>query len=359
MKQALLSFQALSIGYPSARKGALEVAAGLKAAVFPGELVCLIGPNGAGKSTLLRTLGGLQPALSGEITVNGASLTALGPRELARSLSVVLTEPVQAGLLSAAALVALGRYAHTGWLGRLGAEDRAVVARSLQAVGAERLAGRPVAELSDGERQKVMIARALAQEPDLVVLDEPTAFLDLPRRVEVMHLLRTLAHRDGKAVLLSSHDLDLALRSADRIWLLDGSGELASGAPEDLVLAGAVAAAFRGRGVTFDTRRGAFVFAPAGGDPVVVEAGEPGREPEAGRELENALVWTRRALERAGFRPAGADDGAAVPVRVRVSRRAGGYVWNSGCRGESAAHESIHALVKHLTKRYPAGGKRE
>jgi iron complex transport system ATP-binding protein len=341
MSRALLSFEALSVGYPSARGRSLEVAAGLEAALHPGELVCLIGPNGAGKSTLLRTLTGLQPALAGEVLFGGETLASIRPRELARGISVVLTEPVQTGLLTASGLVALGRYAHTDWLGRLGAEDRAVIARSLRAVGAEDLSGRPVAELSDGERQKVMIARALAQEPALIVLDEPTAYLDLPRRVEVMTLLRKLAHDTHRAVLLSTHDLDLALRSADRIWLLSGRRGLASGAPEDLVLAGAVADAFRGRGVTFDARQGAFVFARPGGVLVEVEGDE------------TAVVWTRRALERAGFRPRAAKDakdGQPLSPRVRVIKQAQGYLWRSSCHGVTAGHESIYDLLARLRR---------
>jgi iron complex transport system ATP-binding protein len=347
MKDTLLSFQDLTIGYRLPGRASLTVAGRLSAALHTGELVCLVGPNGAGKSTLLRTLTGLQPALGGEILLAGEFLSSFRSRELARSVAVVLTDPVQPGLLSAESLVALGRYARTGWLGRLEEEDRQVVARCLEAVGAEELAGRPVAELSDGERQKVMIARALAQEPALLVLDEPTAFLDLPRRVEIMTLLRNLARAGGgRAVLLSTHDLDLALRGADRLWLLDGGGRLAAGAPEDLVLSGAVAGAFRGRGVSFDLRQGAFVFAPPGGAMVIVEGDEP------------AALWTRRALERAGFCPAEpeAASGASAlpePARVRVSRRGEGYVWRSLCRDQEAAHDSILSLLARLRSDLP------
>jgi len=350
MKDTLLSFEALDIGYRLPGRASLTVAGRLNAALHTGELVCLVGPNGAGKSTLLRTLTGLQPALGGEIHLAGQPLGSFRSRELARSIGVVLTDPVQPGLLSAESLVALGRYARTDWLGRLEKEDRRVVDRCLAAVGAEELAGRPVAELSDGERQKVMIARALAQEPALLVLDEPTAFLDLPRRVEIMTLLRNLAE-GGRAVLLSTHDLDLALRGADRLWLLDGGGKLAAGAPEDLVLSGAVAGAFRGRGVSFDLRQGAFVFAPPGGAMVRVEGEEP------------AALWTRRALERAGFRTADPAEEAGrseqPPVQVRVSRHAGGYTWAVSSRAENAERaerESLYDLVEYLKTRFPASG---
>jgi iron complex transport system ATP-binding protein len=208
------------------------------AVLAPGELVCLLGPNGAGKSTLMRSLSGMQSPLAGRIVVDGEDLRALGPRRLARFLAVVLTDRIAGDAFTAYALVELGRYPYTDWSGRLSEADHEVVCRSIEAVGAMDLAGRLLGELSDGERQKVMIARALAQEPEVLILDEVTAFLDLPRRVEVMRILQRLAHRQGKAVLLSTHDLDLALRSADRLWLLPQGGPLHVGSAGELIASG-------------------------------------------------------------------------------------------------------------------------
>ncbi|HBL25840.1 MAG TPA: ABC transporter ATP-binding protein, partial [Acidobacteria bacterium] len=187
---------------------------------------------------LLRTLAGMQPPLAGRVVVAGEDLRELGPRRLARHLAVVLTDRIVVEALTATALVELGRYPYTGWSGRLAAADHAIVQRSLAAVGAQDLAGRSVAELSDGERQKVMIARALAQEPEVLLLDEVTAFLDLPHRVEVLRILRRLAHDEGKAVLLSTHDLELALRNADRLWLLPKGGPLVAGGAGELIESG-------------------------------------------------------------------------------------------------------------------------
>ena len=246
----------LSIGYTG--RPARILAAQLDLTLRAGELVCLIGPNGAGKSTLMRTLAGMQPPLHGSVALLGDDLADLPAREVARRLSVVLTERVNPGLLTAYTLVALGRHPYTDWSGRLTQQDDASVRAAIAAVGAQNLADRQVGELSDGERQKIMIARALAQEPAVLLLDEPTAFLDLPRRVEIMQLLRNLARDQQRAILLSTHDLDLALRTADRIWLLPGDGSLHTGAPEDLVLSGAFAAAFRAEGVAFDPQTGAF-----------------------------------------------------------------------------------------------------
>ncbi|MGH3665817.1 MAG: ABC transporter ATP-binding protein, partial [Egibacteraceae bacterium] len=245
----VLTSHALAVGYRRRRRADRVLLSGLELALPAGELTCLLGPNGSGKSTLLRTLAGMQEPLSGEVRLLGDDVGALEPRERARRLSVVLTEPVDTGLMRAADLVALGRYPHTGWGGRLSDDDVAAVRWALRVTGAAPLAARRVLELSDGERQRVLIARALAQQPAVLALDEPVAFVDLPRRVELTQLLRDLARECGLAVLLTTHDLDLALRSADTLWLIDPHAEpdqrLRTGAPEDLLLAGAVAAAFR------------------------------------------------------------------------------------------------------------------
>ncbi len=304
MSAIMLETERLSIGYAPRRGPRRVVAADLNLALHAGEVVCLLGPNGVGKSTLLRTLVGMQPGLAGRVLLDGADLATLGPRDLARRLSVVLTERIEVGQLSAYALVALGRHPHTDWTGRLTIRDEEVTRWALEAVGAADLAQRQVHELSDGERQRVMVARALAQEPLLMVLDEPTAFLDLPRRVEMMRLLRRLARETNRALLLSTHDLDLALRSADALWLLAPGGGLHSGAPEDLVLGGAFEATFASAGIGFDRRQGSFqVHPPANHRVRLVGDGLVG-------------VWTARALERAGCLLAADHEPAALRVVI-------------------------------------------
>ncbi|MBC7810485.1 MAG: ABC transporter ATP-binding protein, partial [Burkholderiales bacterium] len=285
MNDVVLQTHDLAIGYAPSRRERRIVAQDLNLTLTGGELVCLIGPNGAGKSTLMRTLAGMQPALGGRVLLLGDEVGALKTNELARRLSVVLTERIDVGLLSVFELVALGRYPYTEWSGALNSHDEDVIQWALKAVGAAALANRSVGELSDGERQKALIARALAQEPALMLLDEPTAFLDLPRRVEIMRTLRELARSTGRAILLSTHDLDLALRSADRIWLMPLGGQLQTGAPEDLVLSGAFEAAFRGEGVDFDRATGSFRVSSRNGARVIL----------TGQGLE--AVWTARALE--------------------------------------------------------------
>lgn len=219
----VLATGGLTAGYRSGRRRRRVVRLG-PASVTPGEIVAVLGVNGAGKSTLLRTLIGLAPPLEGAVTLAGRPLHEVDRAESARLVAVVSSERPDPGLLRVEEVVALGRHPHTGRTGRLGAEDDAVVAAAIEATGATALVGRRLAQLSDGERQRVMIARALAQEPSLLVLDEPTAFLDMGGRVMVHELAARLAREQGLAVLLATHDVELALEIARTVWLVDGGG---------------------------------------------------------------------------------------------------------------------------------------
>lgn len=334
MKNSVLQTHHLDIGYKQARRTSKVVVSDIDVTLHTGELACLIGPNGAGKSTLMRTLAGMQPALAGEVDLLGDAVGSLNPREMARRLGIVLTERQDVGKLTAYELVALGRYPHTDWTGRLSEDDERAIQAAIEAVGAVDLAGRQVNELSDGERQKVMIARALAQEPAVILLDEPTAYLDLPRRVEIMATLRTLAHQTGRAILLSTHDLDLALRTADTLWLLPKGGPLMVGAPEDLVLNGALAAAFRSEGVEFDLQTGSFRM-------VAHQIGEIGLIGEG-----VVAIWTARALERLGFcivmNPN--DDNSLFAGRVEVGADGQRWLYN----GTTYTTTSLEALLQTI-----------
>lgn len=306
----------------------------LDLSVPDGRFVCLIGANGAGKSTLIRTLCAMQPALAGEVLIDGASVVRMTAKERARALSVVLTDRVQVALMTGRELASLGRYPHVGWRGRLDARDHALVSVAMEQAGAARLADHLVSEMSDGERQKVLIARALAQQPRLLVLDEATAFLDLPRRVETMQLLRDLARQHRLAVLLSSHDLELAMRYADALWVIDPQRQLHTGAPEDLALNGVLGATFAADGLAFDLERGELVVGRGGRTPMrLVGDGVRG-------------TWAKRALERAGFVVR-----AEAPQAVHVS--AGGYTLVHD-QGTERRFETLHDLVEQLLLGEPA-----
>lgn len=299
-----------------------------------GEFVCLVGPNGVGKSTLLRTVTGLQPKLGGEIRLSEKRLENYHPRELASQVSVVLTSPISVGAMRVDELVAMGRFPFTGLFDRMTEHDWAVVRDTLRVVGVDNLSHRTIHTLSDGERQKVMIARALAQEPRLLVLDEPTAYLDLPGRVVVMDLLHDLASGHDKAVLTSTHDLDLALRHADRIWLMDDEGQIIQGAPEDLVLNGSFAQTFNRAGVRFDPLSGTFDTQDSGLKSVFLEGQGA------------AVVWTKRALHRAGFDVV--EEWIPEIPRLCVIQQDETTTWKLEEHGRSEKYSSIYDLLQGL-----------
>ena len=186
-----------------------------------GRLVCLLGPNGAGKSTLLRTLCGFQPPIAGTVTISGSDITTMSAAEVARLVSVVLTDRPLTPSLTAAEMVGMGRAPYTGFWGRLSDDDRRLVSEAMQTVGIAPLATRRMGQLSDGELQKVMIAKALAQHTPVIVLDEPTAFLDYPSKVAVMKTLARLAHDEGKTILMGTHDLELAAQLGDELMKIE------------------------------------------------------------------------------------------------------------------------------------------
>ncbi len=297
----------LTIGYRAKGSVPRVVAKGLNLELGSGAFVCLLGPNGAGKSTLIRALAGLEKPLCGEIDVGGESLAGLTPRSRARRIGVVLTDSMPIGMFSADAIVALGRHPHTNWTGRLTEHDRERIRWAMQAVGAQALAERMVGELSDGERQKIMIARALAQESSILFLDEPTAYLDLPRRVELMQTLRDLARREGLSIVLSTHDLDLALRCADELWLLGDDATMTTGIPEALALDGTIARVFASGDLDWDAEAGSFRMHRHSGPAVWIEGSGA------------VAAWTGRALARLGYGIAPRPEEALLTVRIEES----------------------------------------
>lgn len=253
----MIDIQNLSIGYREKNKEKV-VSGNIHAEIHGGELTCLLGTNGVGKSTLLRTLSAFQPKLGGSIYIKGKELGEYTDRQLARLVSVVLTEKCDIRNLSVTDLIGMGRSPYTDFWGNLKKEDRAAIKRAIALIGIEPLAHRMIHTLSDGERQKVMIAKALAQETPIIFLDEPTAFLDFPSKVEIMQLLHRLSRQTGKTIFLSTHDLELALQVADCLWLMSPSEGLVVGTPEDLTLNGQLARFFVRKGIRFDKQSGTF-----------------------------------------------------------------------------------------------------
>ncbi|AFJ03037.1 ABC transporter-like protein [Methylophaga frappieri] len=320
-----LTTHQLEVGYQRTRLiGPVDLA------VQPGEFVCLIGANGSGKSTLIRTLAGMQVSVSGSVNLGDVAISQLSSQERAKRLAVVLTERVTPPLLRGEELVSFGRYPYIGWSGKLGEADHQIIADAMDKADASYLAQRLVSELSDGERQKLMIARALAQQPDVLILDEATAFLDLPRRIEIIQLLQDLAHQHQLAVLLSTHDLDLALRYADTFWLIDGQRQLHIGGPEDLAMSGTLSLTFESDGLQFDLENAELRVGSEGHFPVKL----------TGSGIH--FVWAKKALLRAGCR-------LSDSAQVRIHSDAGQYQL-SIADAQHQAFDSMAQMVKVIKR---------
>ena len=296
MQEPVIEASRLSIGYLLKGGKRKVIHDDLNLRLRPGEVTCLLGLNGAGKSTLLRTLCGFQPPLSGEIRLMGKPLSSYSQSNFSLTVGVVLTEKTNAGGITVYELVSLGRHPYTGFFGQLKKTDREIIEQSLTAAGIAHKAQNYVSELSDGERQKAMIAKALAQQCPIILLDEPTAFLDVTSRIETMVLLHKLAVEQHKAILLSTHDLDLAIQMGDCLWLQEKGRPMACGTPEDLILSGAFESFFGKEGIVFDPSTGKLnTKAPV--EPIGVEG--------------DFLVsyWVGNAMIRNGFRPSAVKDG--------------------------------------------------
>jgi iron complex transport system ATP-binding protein len=328
----MLSAQHLSIGYPatSHRKG-VRLYDDLSFDLGRGKLTCLLGPNGAGKSTLLKTLSAMEPPLSGKIFLHGKSLSEYSEAELSRQLGVVLTDKTSVGGLTVSQLVAMGRYPYTGFFGRLTKNDCTIVEKAMSDVGIGYKKQAYMAELSDGERQKVMIAKALAQECPVILLDEPTAFLDISSRIEMLQLLHQLAATQGKSILLSTHDIETALQFADNLWLLSHERGLECGATEDILFGDSMALFLERNNITFDRHTGSFLpvrhfckwaFLQAEGD---------------------LYYWTRNFLRRNGWDVTDDKSKAAFTLNVSAEDQL-----KLHCRDEKKEFYSFDELYKWL-----------
>lgn len=295
MKKKLLEIKDLEIGY-SLKEQKKVIQSHLNLSLNAGELICLIGPNGVGKSTFLKTLGRILPELSGDIIIDNTPISQINQQEFSRKLALVLTEQLDIPQMSAQDVISLGRYPYTGFWGNLQKQDLKIVLETAKNVGIEHLLNRSYVELSDGEKQKVMIAKALAQQTPLMLLDEPTAFLDFPTKSSLLIMLRKLARQNQMGIILSTHDIELALKTADQIWLFPEHQKMIGGIPEDLVIEGQILNVFKNKEMTFNIESGHF---------------EKQFRPKFNLEVrgDNTKAnWLRKALIRNEISPTGASN---------------------------------------------------
>lgn len=305
----------------------------LSGSIKKGELVSVIGHNGVGKSTLLRTLAGVTERLSGSIILDGIDIRAIELREFAKRAGYISTEIVTATNMTVFDLIATGRYPYTDWFGTITDLDRQVIYRSAEQTGITNLINRFLNELSDGERQRSMIARVLAQDTELLIMDEPAAFLDIRNRHEIMNLMHRLTRTAEKTILMSTHDLQSAMGESDVIWVLSENG-LTCGAPEDLVLKGAFENIFSGGPVKFRKSDGNFY-------PVREVRGEAS---VTGTGM--MAHWTMQTLTRAGYRISNTSPVAGMNVICEES----GNRWRVNRFGEQYTFSSLYDLSTFLRR---------
>ncbi|MCO4780757.1 MAG: ABC transporter ATP-binding protein [Candidatus Cloacimonetes bacterium] len=327
MSEALLKIDALTTGYDSTM-----VSKSVSLEVYPSELICILGPNGAGKSTLLKTIAKLLEPLSGDIHFCGKHIDLLDTKSLSQYLSIVLTDRITLEYMTVWEFVSLGRFPYTNFMGTLSQKDKDIVDQVIDQLAITHLQSRDLSALSDGQRQRVMIARALAQNTGLVILDEPTAFLDLPSKVELMALLSDLCSTKTSSFLVSTHDLDLALSQADRIWLIDSAGDLHDGAPEDLVLDGIFNTVFDSQQTYFDQDKAIFVNSK--NDFASIQVKDSGLSRQ----------WLIKALHRIGYKATDKDDTKACIEKIDSQ-------WHLKIDGQALQFEKIYDLCKYLKLR--------
>lgn len=281
----------VSIGY-AAGKNPKIIQQNLNLSSQEGELVALIGKNGCGKSTLLRSMSCLQPILGGHILINGNNLVEMKPKERARIISIVLTDRQSAAAFTVKELISIGRDPYTGWLGSLSDTDENFIAQAIEMTNLQGFENRNIHELSDGERQRVFIARALAQNTPIILLDEPTSHLDLPNRISILLLLQKLARETGKTIFISTHELETALQIADKIWMMEKLKGVQVGTPEDMVLQNSFDKTFAHKSYEFDKEYGSFIVKKVLDKFVSTQVDNP---------FGLMARWTTRALSRKGY----------------------------------------------------------
>jgi iron complex transport system ATP-binding protein len=331
MEKHLLYTKNLSIGYEQKRSKPKVLHPDLNLQLLPGEFTCLLGPNGAGKSTLIKTFAGFHHFLGGHIYLDNREIKSYHERELAKLIGVVLTDRANVGNMTIFELVSMGRHPYTGFFGRLTKTDLKKTYYAIESVGLLSMKHRLVNELSDGERQKAMIAKALAQETPIILLDEPTAYLDLPSRIEIMQLLHKLSTETGKAILLSTHDLEQAVRFADKIWLLGKENRFRSGMPEDLILSNEFKRFFERKGIRFDNHSGTFKITNPNAKKIEI----------IGDGVE--YNWVLNALMRNGYKKGDNPD-----MKIEISRNGSLQYILRRTASKDFTTGSVETLINHI-----------
>src|SRR5690554_3853625 len=332
---SFLQLSDVTIGYPGI-KGIRNVQSNLSLSADSGELIALIGKNGCGKSTLIRSIACLQPIYCGTIYLEGKNLIGLKPVKRAQLLSVVLTGQHSVASFNVRELISNGRDPYTGWLGSLSERDNEIVSKSMEQTYLEGFSDRNIHELSDGERQRVFIARALAQDNPLILLDEPTSHLDLPNRINILLLLQKLARDTGKTILISTHELEIAMQVADKMWLMENRGGVSVGIPEDMVLNGSFDKVFYNNNYEFDKEYGSFVVQKQLDKSVTTFVKKP----------EGLMArWTTKALSRKGYR---ITDNASVELHVDEDKGS----WTVKKDNQSLVTYSIEDALRGINELY-------
>jgi len=325
----ILTLDSLKIGYVSGRREKVLLPP-INATANKGELIAVIGKNGIGKSTLLRTIAGLQLPLGGKILYSGKNIHEYSRIDLAQKVGYISTEIVKVSNMSVYDLVSIGRFPHTNWLGKVDKRNHNAIMDALEKTGLSGFRNRFVAELSDGERQRTMIARILAQDTGLMVMDEPTAFLDIGSKYEILHLMHLLSNRNDKAIIFSTHDLHMAVSQADKIWLILDN-ELIEGAPEDLMIRGAFDHLFDSSPVKFNSDNGVFSFRSEEMGSIYVD----------GKGI--LRHWTEKAVNRVGFSVSNEMTTPYITVPSKNNK-----MWRLSCLDTFHEFGSIYELIRWL-----------
>ena len=327
----ILSLRSLLIGYTSGGKKNILLNP-INASARKGEIISVIGRNGVGKSTLLRTLSGLQSPLGGEVYYNNRDIREYSRREFAQNVGYISTESIRVANMTVYDLVSLGRFPHTNWIGKISTNDNKIIMDCLEMTSMSVHRRKFISELSDGERQKAMIARILSQDADIMIMDEPAAFLDVGSRYEILHLMHLLSQKNDKTIIFSTHDLQMAVSQSDKIWLLL-DGNLLEGAPEDLMIKGAFGHLFESTVIKFNADDGTFVLSESEKGQVFIEGAGYSR------------YWTEKAVNRAGY---SVSKVRTMPFIKLPSEDYGD--WRICDQKSVLSFDSIYELISYLVK---------